>query len=142
MSKFSIDISLQIRHPELSAELLKKEISLRPATVHSVGDKVIRGDGKELPFSYNETYLCYDILPLQDFYDVFEALKSANDFVKNKVKNNSVFFDINQSGGSTSYYMAVYTKEHVAFSIPSEILRETSELGIGVGIEIFQNYID
>ncbi len=142
MSEFAIDVSLQIRHPELSAEILKKKITLCPVVVHSVGDKVIRGDGKELPLTYNETYLCYDIVSLQNFCDIFEALKSANNFVKNKLKDVSVFFDINQTGGSASYYLAIYTKEHIAVSIPSEILRETSELGIGVGIEIFQNYTD
>ena len=50
--------------------------------------------------------------------------------------------DNGKEKGRIVYYCAIYTKEHVAFSIPSEISKELSDLGIDVGIEVFQEYTE
>ena len=139
---YSIDISLQIWHPSLSGNQLQALFNKIPNIKHSVGERIIRKDGEKLFTKYVDSYICYDIIPLQDYTDFYEPLKKANDIVLKIINDKGSFFELKKTGGRIIYYCAIYTKEHIVISIPYEISKELSDLGIDIGIEIFQNYVE
>ena len=139
---YSISISLQVWHPHFTGDQLGALFNRASDVKHTVGENIVRGDGKRLPSKYVDSYVCYDIVPLQNFTDLYEPLKEANGIVLNMLKEKKSFFELKKEKGRVVYYCAIYTKEHVAFSIPSEISKELSDLGIDVGIEVFQEYTE
>ena len=75
---YSIDISLQIWHPSLSGNQLQALFNKIPNIKHSVGERIIRKDGEKLFTKYVDSYICYDIIPLQDYTDFYEPLKKED----------------------------------------------------------------
>ena len=139
---YSIDVALQIWHPVLSADQLQALFNKSPDMKFSAGENFIRKDGEKLFTKHNESYICYDVVPMQDFDDLYESIKKANNIVLDMLKDKTSLFELKKTGGRICFYCAVYTKEHVVFSVPSEILRDVSDLGIDIGVEVFQNYMD
>ncbi|MBQ4496988.1 MAG: hypothetical protein II973_05730 [Spirochaetaceae bacterium] len=131
---YSISVALQIWHPVLSADQLQALFNKSPDIKYSGGEKLFA--------KRNESYICYDVVPMQDFDDLYESIKKANAVVLGMLKEKTSLFELKQTGGRICFYCAIYTKEHIVFTVPSEILREVSGLGIDIGVEVFQNYID
>ncbi|MBR4248175.1 MAG: hypothetical protein IKQ13_14445 [Treponema sp.] len=139
---YSISISLQVWHPYLTGDQLEALFNRLSDVKHTVGENLIRGNGEKLSSKYVDSYVCYDIIPLQNFTDLYEPIKEANSIVLNILKKKTSFFEVKKTKGRIIYYCAIYTKEHIAFSLPSEISKELSDLGIDVGIEVFQKYTE
>ena len=139
---YSISVSLQIWHPLLTYEQLQTLFKAIPIAKHSVGENITRKDGKKLLNTYSESYICYSIIEMQNFVEIFDAVKKANCIVSDIIKSKNVFHDLKKTGGRAIYYLSLYTKDHIAFTIPAEISGQLSDLGIELSIEIFQNYID
>lgn len=140
--KESISISLQIFHPTFTAEQLQSLFNKVPNTKHTVGDCIIRKDGKIINMKYVDSYICYDIISMQDFLNLDKTIEKANIILLEMLLDKKGFWELRKSGGRVIYYCAVYTKEHIVFSIPANISKCLSNLGIDVGIEVFQNYED
>ena len=139
---YSISVALQIWHPLLTCNYLQTLFYKSPDAKHSVGDSIIRKDGKQLSTKYVDSYICYNIIPLQDFEELYDPIKEANNIVLNILKDQKSFLELKKTGGRIIYYCAIYTKEHIVFSIPSEISKEVANLEIDIVIEVFQNYTD
>lgn len=91
---YSISISLQVWHPHFTGDQLEALFNRASDVKHTVGENIVRGDGKRLPSKYVDSYVCYDIVPLQNFTDLYEPLKEANGIVLNMLKEKKSFFEL------------------------------------------------
>lgn len=66
---YSISVALQIWHPVLSADQLQALFNKSPDIKYSGGEKLFA--------KRNESYICYDVVPMQDFDDLYESIKKS-----------------------------------------------------------------
>ena len=138
----SITSALQVWHPEFSAEKIQDILNISPQISYSVGDEIVRPNGEKLGKKHRTSYLCYDILPLQSELDLEGTIEKCNDFISCNIKNKDLFRIINETGGSISYYVAIYSQEHFAFNLAPKTIQCTGNLGIGIGVEIFTDWLE
>ena len=139
---YSVSVSLQIWHPMLTCDQLQSLFMKTPNIKHSVGENIICKGGKKIYAKYVDSYICYNIIPLQECEDLIEPIKKANNIVSDMLKDNMSLLELKKNEGKIIYYCAVYTKDHIVFTLPAEISMKMSGLGIDLGIEVFQEYIE
>ncbi len=113
-----------------------------PRIMHSAGENIVLKDGKKLCAKHPDSYICYDLVPLQEVEDLWNPVKKAIDIVLVMLKDRMSLLELKKAGGRNCLYCAIYTKDHIALTLPSEISKEVADAGIDLGIEVFQEYAE
>ncbi len=124
----------------LSSKDLQEAFIIKPDIEYSVGNERLKKNGEKTGTKYTESYLCYDIFELED--ELENVLEKSIVFLKSQIKNDNFLKSIKKTGGRMILYIAVYTKDHFSTILPYNFTQYCSELGILVGLEIFNTFLD
>ncbi|AEE16761.1 hypothetical protein [Treponema brennaborense] len=123
MQKEKIILSIRLRHPTMSSELIVNEFNIIPVINQSVGEKKILRNGKILDKNNEFTYIVFGFMN-NSFTDLSDTIEYANTFMNWKDNFKTLFF---QSGGTGEYYISISAKEKFAFEFLQETLKKCSE---------------
>ena len=135
----NVDIAIQLFHPSLSSNEIKKHFTAKPDVEFSVGAPWVLPNGKILSGFHKESYICYEISGIWECGELEEAVEYTNTFFR-KIIDDTSFLDIFvKTGGRINYYIGLGINNYYAFELCPEILRRCKALNITLGIEIYND---
>ena len=140
MHSYKYSVSLRIRHPERDPSGFTNELGLEPHTAQRAGDARKTPAGEPLSGSYRESYWCCRATnpdPADsDEVSLEECILNLNSELS---EHRGYFQELTESGGYIEYFVGIFGSLQIGLELSRDLLEETAELGIGLGLDIYGN---
>jgi Domain of unknown function (DUF4279) len=129
-------IILLIRHPDIDAESISRELKLSPYAAYTAGRERMLPNGNTLPglatqSSWNHIYHYSGEARLEDsIAEIITFLEGHGAFLRR----------LSLQGGTIELYIQLPGDVNVGGSVPWELLRKMSDLRISLGAEVFPKF--
>jgi hypothetical protein len=123
----------------MSVEEIVINIDYTPFSKQTAGQKFTPPYGKPLEHVTNKrTFVVYK-LPPSTYDDLEYSIEQANNFLS---KYKSFLKEFYKDGGSTRCSVTIISKKKYTFELPPELIREMSDLGVKLEVEIYAEVED
>lgn len=131
-ASFTFTISLQVRHPRRSTDVISATLRRRPGRAWVAGEARVTPKGTPLPGVYKKSY-CFYRLAKGTGPEALEArLRAAT---RTLAKHSAALRGWRRTGGRLSYYVFISSTGAMGFSLRPELLAEIARVGVDLGVE-------
>ncbi|MDR1148289.1 MAG: hypothetical protein LBK66_06615 [Spirochaetaceae bacterium] len=118
----------------MAAEDIAVNIDAAPLGKQTAGQKFTPPRGKPLDHVINKkTFVVYE-LPLSDDDELEYVIEQANAFLLRHKRFLKEFYTV---GGTVCCCITIISKKHYVFNLSPELIRETSELGAELEVQVY-----
>ncbi len=133
MNMESLTLSVRLRHPTMSPELISSSMGVDAVAAHAVGNQRMSPSGRKLGDFYNENYWAYRLVDRTDS-DIAGAIEEANSWMHMRL---DFITDFVRSGGTVEYYVSVSSSRRLAVEFSTTLLEQCNQLRANLSFEIF-----
>jgi Domain of unknown function (DUF4279) len=129
---YRFSLALQVRHPNLRADVWTKALRTNPVRSWDVGEPRTTPTGRKLVGAHRASYGCWDLAEGRG--EALIGRLSAT--TKRLAKHKALVRRWRTTGGRVAYYLVLSGQRTIPVELPPELLAAMGELGVELGIEV------
>jgi hypothetical protein len=133
MHPYKFQLSFRVHHPTATSAEIITLIGKKPSVEWDVGKARMTPKGTPQPGVYDLTYCVFDVSEGLDSALV-DSIRKWNRFLAPKKRS---LVKLRRTGGRFDYFLGIYINSNGGLVLPPEVLRETAELGIELGLDMY-----
>ncbi len=137
MSSYEFTISLRVRHPEISPELITQTLGIQPQHTWKAGDVRQDDEGDAVQGTYRESYWMARLMDEPQLASDVVSMESVVLHTLAQLRRTSEFLAaLKGQGAHMEVHVSLYARENFRLELLSETLALLGRLGLDIVLDV------